>query len=96
MYLYRISQTKVDGFDTYSEAVVCAESPEAAKDVHPAGTWKSEFGIYLWGEEYDPEEDVRYDWVQRDELDLIHVEYLGVADSSIAPGRVVCASFHAG
>lgn len=97
MYLYRISQTKVGGFDTFSDAVVCAQSEDAARDIHPAGNWLPDFILILWGEDYEPDEDdVRYDWVQRTELDLVQVEYLGVADSSIAPGRVVCASYHAG
>jgi hypothetical protein len=97
LFLYRISQSKLDGYETYSDAVVCAESPEAARDLHPSGSWQSEFGKYLWGgEDYDPYEDVRYDWVLRPDTHLVKVEYLGVADSSIESDRVICASFHAG
>ena len=37
MKLYLISQTEVQGFDTYDSAVVCANTEEDAKNIHPNG-----------------------------------------------------------
>lgn len=37
MNLYWISQNVVRGYDTYSDAVVCAATPEDARMIHPGG-----------------------------------------------------------
>ena len=37
MNLYHISQDAVSGYDTYSDAVVAAESEQDAKNIHPDG-----------------------------------------------------------
>ncbi len=36
MNLYRISQTVNDEYDNFDSAVVCAESEESARNIHPA------------------------------------------------------------
>lgn len=47
MNLYRISQDKNCGYDTYDSAVVAASSEEEAKSIHPGGddSWSSN---YTW------------------------------------------------
>lgn len=83
MNLYKISQTVNNGWDTYSDAVVCAESEEAARYIRP---------------DYDgptPEDDWRgyYEWAAPEH---VTATYIGTADPSIPAGSVIVASFHAG
>jgi hypothetical protein len=35
MYLYKISQNVNNGYHSYSDAIVCAESEKAAKNIRP-------------------------------------------------------------
>jgi hypothetical protein len=37
MNLYLLTQDKLDGYDTYDSAVVCAKSETAARTIHPSG-----------------------------------------------------------
>lgn len=37
MKLWKISQTEHEGYDTYSDAVVAAESEDDARKIHPGG-----------------------------------------------------------
>ncbi|ATS94029.1 hypothetical protein P13BB106kb_p045 [Pectobacterium phage DU_PP_V] len=80
--LYRIFQTENNHVDTYDEAVVVAESMEAAQKVHPSGNqedWKG----YNWGT-----------WCIKPES--VHVEYLAdvPASSDLQAGDVVVSSFY--
>lgn len=89
MNLYKISQVIVDGYDTYSDAVVAAESAELATRVHP-----SDF-IDAW----DPNRS-NEDWEDcstwAPHPKHVRAEYLGTADGSLSANEVICASFHAG
>jgi hypothetical protein len=84
--LYKISQTVNNGYDTYSDAVVCAESEEKAKYIFPriGGSkdtkwWKDNFCISYWSRPKD-----------------VHVEEIGIANDNIELGSVICSSFRAG
>jgi hypothetical protein len=80
MNLYRISQKVNIDYDTYDSAVVCAESEEAARSMHPSGReWDGAWE--RWG-----------DWCAKDD---VQVELVGKAEDTIERG-VVCASFNAG
>lgn len=58
MNIYLISQTINYGYDTYDSAVVCAESEEAAQNIHPRPTVPEEAWALEW---CDPAEvTVRY------------------------------------
>ena len=48
MNLYLISQSVNNGYDTYDSAVVCAESEEEARSIHPNGDldWNGGNGPY--------------------------------------------------
>ena len=80
MNLYLISQDEVDGYDTYSDAVVAANTVEEAATLHPngqripaateCGTWTN-----------DPNN--------------VTVNLIGTAMVGTEVG-VICASFHAG
>lgn len=84
MNLYYISQKVSQGYDTYSDAVVAAESAEQAQETHPSPyvtkveDWAGEDG-YTWA--HKPEQ--------------VKVELIGIAAGHVQKG-VICASFHAG
>jgi hypothetical protein len=80
LYLYLISQSVNNGYDTYDSAVVCAENEDEARGIHPSGyrcdgdRWCS-------------------DWCES--VEDVEVQYLGKAADDI-PSGVVCSSFNAG
>lgn len=81
MKLYHISQNVNTGYDTYSDAVVSAESEEVARGIHPSEYAKS---LEDWGSDWacDPKD--------------VDVEYIGEAAPNITTRGVICASYHAG
>jgi len=87
-YLYLISQSANNDYDTYDSAVVVAESKEDAKKIHPSpyGSKKGEW--WMSEDSYD-----FHDWVT---LDKIEVKYIGVANQDLEVGTVVVSSFNAG
>ena len=82
MKLYKISQTKYTGYDTYSDAVVAAISPDDARKIHPSAE-------RLVGEELECSQV----WCESPEE--VTCVYLGMAAAGVERG-VICASFHAG
>ncbi len=99
MNLYKISQDINDGYDTYSDAVVCAENEDDARLIHPSefvthfknSKW---YGTHTDGTEYETE-NWAHSWVLFNELDKVKVEYIGIAQEDLKRG-VICSSFHAG
>lgn len=81
MKLYHISQTEEKGYDTYSDAVVCASSEEEARNIHPNynldNPWQSSW--HCWCKSPDQ----------------VVVKYLGEATEGIEKG-IICSSYHAG
>ena len=57
MKMYLISQTLVEGYDTYDSAVVSAESPEDARTIHPSG-----FTTHIKNNEFDNDNVVETRW----------------------------------
>lgn len=89
MNLYRIYQMVNNGYDTYDSAVVCAESADAARNMHPRGGSYDPNALafeYVWGE-WDPT------WAPSPED--VTVELIGMAVPGSAP-CVICASYNAG
>ena len=84
MNLYHISQDEFSGYDTYSDAVVCAPDEQTARNMDPRTGKPIRSGQreYYWDE-----------WCSSPEM--VTVKFLGKADSTVQPG-VVCASYHAG
>jgi len=82
MKLFHISQNEVSGWDTYSDMVVCAESEDEARKIHPL----SDIHDDGWKNSYDC-------WCKSP--DKVKVEYLGEAAEGIGKG-IICSSFHAG
>ena len=81
MNLYKISQTKNKGLDTYDSAVVTAESEEAARFLHPL------YKDNNWYESSYAEDD----WAMPKD---VKVELIGTTDKEA--NKVICASFNAG
>lgn len=106
MNLYWISQSDVDGWDTFSDAVVAAESEEVARSIHPRieGWYDVDTGESLLtdgirylplaalGPKLRPGPDD--EWT--DDPNRVTVKFIGKADDAITERRVICSSFHAG
>lgn len=80
MNLYRISQDKNDGYDTFDSAVVAAASEEDARMIHPSRS------------DWDGKTEGYDSWAAADD---VTVKLVGIAVEGTQPG-VVCASFNAG
>ena len=100
MNIYHCSQTVNQGYDTYSDMVVCAKNEDAARLIHPRSVdEKIEMKEGHWleeGEWFDKEYNGHTindsSWALPKD---IVVKFLGSAAESIQPG-VLCASYHAG
>lgn len=96
MNLYLISQDVNSDYDTYSDAVVAADTENEARCLHPSGyQWDAERGEWYQirtvdGSRYS--EGNYGSWVRPE---VVTVELIGVAQPDRKVG-VVCASFHAG
>lgn len=100
MKLFLISQSRVDGYNTYDSAVVAAESESDARNIHPCqyvthaanGKW---MGTYAAGKRYGAEYcmDDDDEWPKYKDIDCVKVEYLGETDKQRG---VILASFNAG
>ena len=84
MKLFKISQDVNNDYDTFDEAIVCAESEEEAKKIHPGGG-------ELYGD-WDGKKEQNGCWCA---IEDVKVEYIGEAGPDMKSG-VVCASFNAG
>jgi hypothetical protein len=79
MYLYKLEQTENDGYDTYSSAIVAAESKKRAKQIRPDRMdWDYEDKFPTWA--FTPKG--------------VKVTLIGKAVEGTQEG-VVLASFHA-
>lgn len=103
MNIYKISQNINNGWDTYDSAIVCAESEEDARKIHPSkyvtherdGIWYGTFsGGKDIGKEYE-HENCGSTWVRNTNLDKIKVEFIGKANENIKRGLIL-GSFNAG
>jgi len=98
MRLFKISQEINNDYDTYSDAVVCAEDEGEAQKIHPCGYLDIEEGYFGYpagkgGRTKFERISCSYDWVLN--IKDVKVEYIGEADNKLKKG-VVCASYHAG
>ena len=92
--IYKIWQDVNNDYDTYSDAIVCAESPEKAKKINPGEYYKwHEDGWYF--QYSDGTEEKQRDSSWADPKD-IQVKEVGIAHEDCKVGEVICSSFHAG
>ena len=96
MKLFLISQNVNTAYDTYSDAVVCAENEEEAKKIHPNGDYDykehSRPNPYAREGEFEKADEDYGTWSKKE---YVQVKYIGEADITMKKG-VICASFHAG
>ncbi len=94
MKIYKISQSENEGYDTYSDAIVVANSEEEAKCQCVCGYHKYHDGelFFQYSDGREEPEESCSGWT---EPKNVSVEYIGEAKEEIKEG-VVCASFHAG
>lgn len=107
--IFKISQTACSGYDTFSDAIVVAESAEDAVRIHPAHgryellvKWDPDFKEYRDAEPGNwVESDDKGvlgtrtgDWASRPEM--VSVTDVGIAADGLVADTVLCASFHAG
>jgi len=71
--LFLISQTENNDWDTWDAVVVCAESEDAARLIHPNHCRE-------WGDSFSG-------WCSSP--DLVTVEYIGEASDDLLPGVVL-------
>ena len=93
LYLIHASEEYL-GYDTYDSAVVCANSEQEAKCIHPDGDY-----IFI-NERFVGKESGHvapsgylFGWVHPKD---VQVTVIGVAAKGMQPGTVVCASYNAG
>lgn len=84
MNLYLLSQNERNGYDTYDSCVVCAESEDEAKRIHPREQNECFHGRNNWQSET---------WASYPEN--VTCKLIGTAADNVKKG-VVCASFNAG
>ena len=90
MNLYKISRINEDIKPfTFVSAVVCAESEQEARRIHPRGCEIKNW----WLDDYWSNFLDGWDWAKS--LENVEVEFLGVASVLIKKG-VIVASFNAG
>jgi len=87
MKLWKISQSAVTGYDTYSDAVVAAPNEKVAKTIHPQ-TYPGLIIIPVPDDEY-----ISQTWTN--DPAKVTAEFLGNAKKGTLVG-VICHSFHAG
>lgn len=93
MNLYKISQTENNDYDTYSDAIVCANNKDEARMIHPSGNQPSKLKMDGSEDDYNAWDYTYRSWCSSPEL--VTVELIGVAIEGIKKG-IVLASFHAG
>jgi hypothetical protein len=99
MKLYIINQSERRDYDTYSSAVVCANSIEEAKTIHPTGDIYDDQNFNEWNSGLWQIVPISNAW--RDyrnwatHPDNVSAQYIGEAAEDMKFG-VVLASYHAG
>lgn len=87
MNIYHISQSDVDGWDTYDSAVVIAESADDARRMRPS--CRGEFELIP--------QPVAHSWdTWTNDPSKVDVVLVGTAAPNETVPRLVCASFNAG
>lgn len=82
LFLYLLTQTVNQEYDTYDSCVVVAKDEISAKSIQPSGRPIAEYeqvGFYNWA---PPSE--------------VNSQFIGIAHSDLNDGDVICASFNAG
>lgn len=91
MNIYHVERTdNGGGYDTFSDFVCVANSPEEARSIDPESIW--EIGpAKPVTEDYD--EQSYSAWVKYSKTEAT---YIGAAAPGLANRKIICASYHAG
>lgn len=86
--LFLLSQDENSGNDTYDSIIVCAKSPEIAKEFHPDWKAKGPKSLKeLWKSPWST-------WASSPEY--VKIIYLGMAAKKFKENEIICASFNKG
>jgi hypothetical protein len=85
LYIYHVSQSQNNGYDTYSDFVICAPDEETARNADPSTGWPMTTQN-SWSDRYNG-------WCNGPEH--VEVKLVGNAVEGMNPG-IICSSFHAG
>ena len=93
MFLYLISQDFNNDYDTYDSAVVCADTEDEARMIHPDEKDGTRRIVSLDGcDDWDGEDEENSSWCAAKD---VQVQIIGIASNNLKRG-VICASFNAG
>lgn len=93
LYLITSPEEYLD-YDTYDSAVVCANSEEEARCIHPNGSLIFTNGRFMDKKSGNISHSSDFDgWTSPYE---VQVTFVGVAAKGMQAGTVICASFNAG
>jgi hypothetical protein len=81
MKLFHVSQSENNNYDSFSDFVVCCETEDEARNIHPG------YGDQTWNN------DMYNLWCKSPED--VTVTYIGEAAAHLKKG-IICSSFHAG
>ena len=94
--LYLIRQNINNDYDTYSDAVVCAENTEQAQHISPDEYYKWHDGNWYFQYANGTEEKESGDFTSWCKPNDVKVKEIGIANDNIELESIICASFHAG
>ncbi len=86
IYRVTVSGNSGLGYDSYSEFMIVAKSEDEARNMHPG----TELPIPIISDRSHNA------WVRIDQLHLLKVEEIGIADENHQQTEVLTTSFHAG
>jgi len=91
--LWHVSRTCRGGYDTYSDFVVVAATAEQARRAYPSkyARWDKATRRFVYRDGTPAEYG---GWL--DAIDTLEVTCVGDAADGMEPGKVICASYHAG
>ena len=87
--LYLVERTDKVTWDEYDSFVVCAESEDEARRVHPSGRRFFEDDMSEQSKQY-----FKSYWT--DKIETLEVTCIGLASVSLENRQVICLSFNAG
>lgn len=91
MNIYHIRQSVVNGYDTYSDAVVIAATPLNAQTTHPSPNWKWVEALDTWrtvGWTPDEEDYDRGDTSWTHDYHDVTATLIGTAEPGLTPGVI--------
>ena len=87
--LYLVRRTDEIRWDEYDSFVVCAESEDEARRVHPSGEG-------FFGENLMDDSRNYFKWTWTDKIDTLNVTCIGIANLSLKNHQIICSSYNAG